>query len=155
MSDWAGISLAGVLDDLIPKGDSPKSVAILTMNNVTGLSARTPLVKRAEERGIKVVVDEMYNLPLSDATGLVSKAKARGAEVLCCVSAFDDGIMITRTAKSIRYNPKMIWQLVATRVPAWNKELGEDGSNGSAAPCGPLVCPIRATKGLSKELKQD
>jgi len=129
MSDWAGISLAGVLDDLIPKADSPKSMAILTMNNVTGLSARTPLVKRAEERGIKVVVDEMYNLPLSDATGLVSKAKARGAEILCCVSAFDDGIMITRTAKSIRYNPKMIWQLVATRVPAWNKELGEDGSN--------------------------
>lgn len=129
MSDWAYLSLEGVFDDLIPKAERPKSMAVLTMNTVTGLSARAPLVKSAEERGIKVVVDETYNLPLSDATPLVSKAKARGAEALCSISVFDDGVLIMRAAKSIRYNPKIIWELVASKVPAWMKELGEDGNN--------------------------
>jgi ABC-type branched-subunit amino acid transport system substrate-binding protein len=87
------------------------------------------LIKSAEERGIKVVVDETYNLPLSDASALVSKAKGKGAEALCCLSAFDDGAMIMRTAKAMRYNPKIIFQLVASKVPAWMKELGEDGNH--------------------------
>ena len=129
MSDWAYLSLAGVLDDLIPKADWPKSIAVLTMNNVTGLSARGPLIKSMEERGIKVVTDETYNLPLADATPLVSKAKMRGAEILACISAFDDGVMITRAAKATRYNPKILWQMLASRLPAWMKEFGEDGNN--------------------------
>ena len=129
MSDWAYLSLIGVLDDLIPKKDWPKSIAVMTMNNVTGLSCRGPLIKAAEERGIKVVVDETYNIPLADASALVSKAKMKGAEILVCNSAFDDGVMITRACRAIRYNPKIIWQQLASRIPAWIKELGEDGNH--------------------------
>jgi branched-chain amino acid transport system substrate-binding protein len=129
MSDWAYLSLAGVIDDLIPKADWPKSMAIFTMNNVTGLSARGPLIQSAEERGIRVVVDETYNIPLTDATPLVGKAKMRGAEILTCVSAFDDGVMLTRASKATRYNPKILWQMLASRLPAWMKEFGEDGND--------------------------
>ncbi len=129
MSDWAYLSLAGVLDDLVPKAEWPKSIAVLTMNNVTGLSARGPLIKSMEERGIKVVTDETYNLPLADATPLVSKAKMRGAEILACISAFDDGVMITRAAKATRYNPKILWHMLASRLPSWMKEFGEDGNH--------------------------
>ncbi|MGD0237869.1 MAG: amino acid ABC transporter substrate-binding protein [Syntrophorhabdales bacterium] len=129
MSDWLYVGLAGVIDDLIPKADRPKSIAILTMNNVIGLSGRGTLIKAMEERGIKVVVDETYNLPLSDATPLASKAKARGAEILACFSLFDDGVMIMRASKAINYKPKIIIQQVAPQTgEAWMKELGEDGN---------------------------
>jgi branched-chain amino acid transport system substrate-binding protein len=129
MSDWAYLSLIGVVNDLIPQPERPKSIAVLTMNNVTGLSGRGPLVKAAEENGIKVVVDETYNMPLADATPLVSKAKAKSAEILACISGFDDGVMITRAAKATRYNPKLLWQMLASRLPSWMKEFGEDGNN--------------------------
>lgn len=129
MSEWVALSLTGILDDLIPKKDWPKSVAIMTMNNVIGLSARGNLIKMAEDRGIKVVVDETYNLPLSDASALISKARARGAEVLCCMSMFDDAIMIIRAAKAVNYNPKLIFEMLAAILPAWLKELGEDGNS--------------------------
>jgi branched-chain amino acid transport system substrate-binding protein len=129
MSDWAYIALAGILDELVPKTDWPKSMAILTANNVSGLSARGPIVKSYEEHGVKVVVDETYNLPLSDAQPLVSKAKGKGAEVLACMSFFDDGVMLTRTAKSMNYSPKLIYQMFASNLPAWMKELGGDGNN--------------------------
>jgi branched-chain amino acid transport system substrate-binding protein len=129
LGEWAYLSVTGALDDLIPKARWPKSMAVLTMNTVIGLAARGNLIKAAEERGIKIVVDETYNLPLSDATPLVAKAKGKDAEVLCCLSVFDDGVMIMRSAKAMRYHPKLIWQLMASRVPAWIKELGEDGNN--------------------------
>jgi len=129
MSDWIYIALKGVLDDLIPKDKWPKSMAILTMNNVIGLSAKGNVIKTVEERGIKVVVDETYNLPLSDATPLVSKARGKGAELFSCMSHIDDAIMIMRAAKAMNYNPKLIFHLFAPTIPAWGKELGEDGNN--------------------------
>ncbi|HVP79870.1 MAG TPA: amino acid ABC transporter substrate-binding protein [Thermodesulfobacteriota bacterium] len=129
MSEWVYLSFAPVLDELIPKQDWPKSMAMLTMNNVIGLSARPNMIKAFEERGVKVVVNETYNLPLSDATPLVSKAKGMGAEILACMSFFDDGVMITRAAKAMNYNPKLYMQQLASRIPAWMKELGPDGDN--------------------------
>ena len=154
MSDWAYLSLVGLLDDLIPKADWPKSMAILTMNNVTGLSARGPLIKSIEERGIKVAVDETYNLPLADATPLVSKAKMKGAEILACVSAFDDGVMITRASKATRYNPKILWQMLASRLPAWMKEFGEDGNNVLSHTYYAFDLPFAANKEITEGVRQ-
>ena len=129
IAEWAYISFAKPIDDLIPKADWPKSIAIFTMNNAIGVSARGNMIKAMEERGIKVVVDETYNVPLSDATPLVSKAKAKNAEIFCCLSNFDDGVMLMRSAKSMNYTPKLVMHQMASKVPAWMKELGEDGNN--------------------------
>ncbi len=129
MAEWAYIAFVKPIDDLIPRAEWPKSIAIFTMNNALGVSARPNIIKGMEEHGIKVVVDEIYNLPLSDATPLVSKAKAKGAEIFCCLSSFDDAIMLFRAAKSMNYNPKLVMEQVATKSPAWMKELGEDGNN--------------------------
>jgi branched-chain amino acid transport system substrate-binding protein len=129
MGEWNYIGPIGVIDDLIPKPEWPKSIAILTANNVMGLSTRGNVIKAAEERGINIVVNEIYNLPLSDATPLVSKAKMKRAEFLTCLSFFDDGVMIMRAAKAMNYNPKLIFQVLASIIPAWMKELGEDGNN--------------------------
>jgi branched-chain amino acid transport system substrate-binding protein len=128
MGEWSYLSVGGLLDDLIPKKDWPKTAAMLTMNNVIGLAAVPNVIKSLEEHGVKVVVNETYNLPLSDASPLVSKAKGRGGEFLICQSFFDDMVMIMRSAKALRYNPKIIWNILASRIPAWMKELGEDGN---------------------------
>ncbi len=127
MAEWSYLSVAGLLDDLIPKKDWPKTAALLTMNNVIGLSALPTIVKALEDRGVKVTVNEIYNVPLSDATPLVSKAKGRGGEYLICQGLFDDTVMIMRSVKAQRYNPKIIWNILASRIPAWFKELGADG----------------------------
>jgi len=128
MGIWGNMALTGVIEDLIPKTDWPKTMAVLAMNDLASQPKRLAILKWAEERGIKVVVEESYNLPLSDATPLVNKAKAKGAEVLACFSAFDDGVMITRGCKTTRYNPKIIFHQIASRFPAWMKEMGEDGN---------------------------
>jgi len=135
MAEWVYLVFAGYLDDLIPKADWPKTIALLTMNNVFGLGVVGNVVKAMEDRRIKVVVNDTYNLPLSDATPLVSKAKGRGAEILAFTSFFDDAVMIMGAAKAMRYNPKIIFTPVASRVPAWMKELGEDGNHVLGTTC--------------------
>jgi branched-chain amino acid transport system substrate-binding protein len=127
MGEWSGISIAGIYDDLIPKENWPKTAAILTMNNVIGISATPNIVKAFQDRGVNVAVNEIYNIPLSDATPLVSKAKGRGAEFLIIQGFFDDTVMIMRAAKAQRYAPKLIWDIIGSRVPAWFKEMGADG----------------------------
>ena len=129
MSEWAYMSFLNPIDDLIPKAEWPKSIAIFTSNGVMGLSAKPNIIKAAEERGIKVVVDETYNIPLTDATPMVRKAKEKGAEILCSLSFFDDAVMIMRASKATNYKPKLVMEQLASRVPAWMKELGEDGNN--------------------------
>ena len=131
MSEWVYLSFVPVLDELIPKKDWPKSIAMLTMNNVIGLGARPNMIKAFKERGVKTVVNETYNLPLSDATPLVSKAKGMGAEILACMSFFDDGVMITRAAKAMNYNPKLYMHQLASRIPAWMKEWVRTGTMSS------------------------
>ena len=129
MAEWIYLPLSGILDDLIPKAEWPKSIALLVANNVMGLAGKGNISKVMEERGVKVVMEETYNLPLNDATPLVSRAKGKGAEVLCCLSFFDDGVMIMRAAKTLNYNPKLIFHQIASIVPPWMKELGEDGNH--------------------------
>ena len=132
MGNWAYLCVAGIYNDLIPKAQWPKPAAVYTMNNVIGLSARVPLLKWLEQNGIPVAVDEIYNLPLSNAAPLISKAKAKGAEAMLCMSLFDDGVMLTQAAKATNYNPKLIWQQLASTIPAWMKEMGRDGNNVTA-----------------------
>jgi branched-chain amino acid transport system substrate-binding protein len=129
MGLWGNMALYGAIEDLIPKANRPKSGAVVTMNDLAGQPKRLDFLKWAEEHGINVVVDESYNLPLSDATPLVNKAKMKGAELLVCFSGFDDGVMITRACKALHYNPKIIFHQIASRIPAWVKEMGEDGNS--------------------------
>ena len=129
MGIWGNMALTGVIEDLIPKADWPKSMAVMSMNDLASQPKRIAIANWAEEHGIKVVVDESYNPPLSNATPLVNKAKMKEAEVLVCFTAFDDGVMITRACKALRYNPKIIYHQIASRIPAWVKEMGEDGDN--------------------------
>ena len=142
MGEWSDLSVAGLLDDLIPKKDWPKTAALLTMNNVIGLAGVPNVVKALEKRGVTVVVNETYNLPLSDATPLVSKSKGKGGEFLICQSFFDDMVMIMRSAKALRYNPKIIWNILASRIPAWMKELGGDGNHVLANNFFPMGLPF-------------
>jgi branched-chain amino acid transport system substrate-binding protein len=130
MADWAGIALGGILDDLIPKANWPKGVAIFTMNNVIGQMAKNVVVPAVEKRGLKIVVNEVYNLPLSDAMPLVNKARAAKAELMINNSNFDDDLMLVQAAKTMRYEPKLVFHQIAPALPAWMKELGDDGNVG-------------------------
>lgn len=114
--------------ETLPQAERPKKAAAITVNNPIGFAVKTSMYDGLQRLGIPLVMDEMYDLPLADATPLVAKAKQLGADLFLANGIFDDGVQTIRAMKAIQYNPKMIMQGIGTLVPAWTKELGEDGN---------------------------
>jgi branched-chain amino acid transport system substrate-binding protein len=127
MGQWWAEGLGQWLKNL-PPGGRPKSAAIITMNNVIGKSCRESIVKWTKELNISILVDEYYDLPLAVADTLVSKSKESGAEAMFANGFFGDGVLTVRSMKSLRYNPKLLYQSVGCLVPAWVEQLGEDAN---------------------------
>jgi branched-chain amino acid transport system substrate-binding protein len=113
--------------ETVPADQRPKKAAVYTMNNPIGASLMESITKWTNKLGIKIVVDEKYNLPLPDATPLIVKAKQMDCDLLFSNGVFPDGVMTVRAAKALEYNPKAIVQGIGSVLPAWSKELGPDG----------------------------
>jgi branched-chain amino acid transport system substrate-binding protein len=111
----------------IPADQRPQRAAVYTMNNPIGASLTDSISRMSKDLGVKLVIDEKYNLPLPDATPLIMKAKQLNCDILFSNGFFADGVMTIRAAKALDYNPKAILQGVGSVIPAWVKELGKDG----------------------------
>ncbi|MFH1349629.1 MAG: amino acid ABC transporter substrate-binding protein [Pseudomonadota bacterium] len=111
----------------LPKDQLPKRAAVYTMNNPIGASLMDSVNRMSQDLGIKLAINEKYNLPLPDATPLIVKAKQMDCDLLFSNGFFADGVMTIRTAKALNYNPKAIVQGVGSVIPAWVSELGKDG----------------------------
>jgi branched-chain amino acid transport system substrate-binding protein len=111
----------------IPADQRPQRAAVYTMNNPIGASLTDSINRISQDLGVKLVIDEKYNLPLPDATPLIMKAKQLNCDILFSNGFFADGVMTIRAAKALDYNPKAILQGVGSVIPAWVKELGKDG----------------------------
>ncbi len=127
MGEWLGEAFYRFLESL-PVADRPKSVAYIKLNNPIGRAGQAVDRKWAEKLGMKIVVDEFYDPPLSSADALITKAKERNAELLYCTQFFPDAILTVRSAKALGYNPKFFQQSIAATSPAWTKLLGPDAN---------------------------
>ncbi len=111
----------------LPADQRPKKAAVYTMNNPIGTSLIDSIDRWTKKLNIEKAIDEKYNLPLPDATPLILKAKQMDCDILFANGLFPDGVMILRAAKALDYNPKAIVQGIGSVIPAWLKELGQDG----------------------------
>jgi branched-chain amino acid transport system substrate-binding protein len=127
MGEWWYEGIWQWLESL-PADQRPKTMAIFTMNNLVGMAVKGSTTEGAKRLSIKVVVDELYDLPLATAEPLVAKAKAANAEIMVANSLFPDGVAITKAMKALDYNPKLYLEGVGTLIPGWTKELGSDGN---------------------------
>lgn len=78
--------------------DKPK-VAVLFENTAFGTATSNGLREKAPAAGAEIVLFEPYSANLSDASPLISKVKASGANMLFPVSYLNDLILIIRAVK--------------------------------------------------------
>ena len=114
--------------ETVPAVERPKKAAIFTMNNPIGSAILDPIPERLGTLGIEVAINEKYDIPLADATPLVAKAKAAGAEMFFSNGLLADGVQTVRAMKALGYNPALFVQGIGSLVPAWTKELGPDAN---------------------------
>jgi branched-chain amino acid transport system substrate-binding protein len=112
----------------LPADQRPKTAAVISMNNPVGKATLESIPANLEKLGIKLAVNESYDLPLASADPLVAKAKAANADLFFANGNFADGVLTLRSMKSLGYNPKVLVQGIGSIVPQWVKELGPDGN---------------------------
>jgi branched-chain amino acid transport system substrate-binding protein len=127
MGEWWFLGAFQWLESF-PADQRPKRAAVYIMNNPVGTALISSIDEYTKKLGIQVVINEKYNLPLPSAEPLVMKAKQMNCDLFISGGVFPDGVMTVKAAKALKYNPKAYFQGVGSAIPAWTKELGEDGN---------------------------
>jgi branched-chain amino acid transport system substrate-binding protein len=84
-------------------GDKPK-VAVIFENTAFGTSTSNGLKELAPGEGVEIVMFEPYSAGFTDASPLINKVKASGANALFSVSYLNDLILIVRAVKQVGLN---------------------------------------------------
>ena len=80
--------------------DKPK-VAVIFENTAFGTATSKGLREQAPGQGVEIVMFEPYSAGLADASPLINKVKASGANMLFPVSYLNDLILIIRAIKQV------------------------------------------------------
>ena len=87
---------------------APKAFAVVYENTDWGVGVAAEYSKALEENGYQVVLNEGYEANMTDASSLVNKIKASGADVVMGASYLADSILITNTLAQYKVDACLI-----------------------------------------------
>jgi branched-chain amino acid transport system substrate-binding protein len=113
--------------------DQPK-VAVIFENTAFGTSTSNGLKELAPSEGVEIVMFEPYSAGFTDASPLINKVKASGANALFSVSYLNDLILIVRTVKQVGLNVAINGGSGGFVIPDFYKNVGRlaEGLQGVA-----------------------
>src|SRR5476649_1753850 len=113
--------------------NQPK-VAVVFENTAFGTSTSNGLRELAPGEGVEIVMFEPYSAGFTDASPLINKVKASGANALFSVSYLNDLILIVRTVKQVGLNVAINGGSGGFVIPDFYKNVGKlaEGLQGVA-----------------------
>jgi branched-chain amino acid transport system substrate-binding protein len=118
------VETAKLLGDEI--GPQLSKVAIVYEDTSYGTSTSEGLSSTAEALGFDIVLSEAYSAGFTDASPLVNKIKASGAEIIFPVSYLTDAILIVKTMRDMDVNAATIGGGAGYLMPEFWQGLGTD-----------------------------
>jgi branched-chain amino acid transport system substrate-binding protein len=106
-------------------GRKIRKIAIMYEDTAYGVAQSRGLRRAARDANIEVAMDEPYTLGITDATPLIDKLRASGAEAAFPVSYFNDSLFIVRTMRQQRITVPVIGGAAGYIIPDFEKGLGE------------------------------
>lgn len=110
----------------IGKERGAKSVAFIYSDTAFPIGATRPLVTKAKEMGMKVVLDEAYPKETADWEPIVSKAWSQRPDLIVGGGYLPDSIGIVKAAKAVQAEPKMFGFLVGPAIADFADSLKGD-----------------------------
>ena len=98
-------------------GSKIEKIAIMYENSAYGVAQSRGLRRAAKDANIEVAMDEPYPLGITDATPLIDKLRASGAEAAFPLSYLNDSLFIIRTMRRRRITIPVIGGGPATSFP--------------------------------------
>src|SRR4029434_4797205 len=80
-------------------GSKIEKIAIMYEDTAYGIAQSRGLRRAAKDANIEVVMDEDYPLDITDATPLIDKLRASGAQAVFPMSYLNDSLFIIRTMR--------------------------------------------------------
>ncbi|MBW1997227.1 MAG: amino acid ABC transporter substrate-binding protein [Deltaproteobacteria bacterium] len=111
---------------LIGKDKGAKTVAFIYSDTAFPTGATRPLVTKAKEMGIKVVLDEAYPKETADWEPIMSKAWSKRPDMILGGGYLPDSIGIVKAAKAVNATPKIFGFLVGPAIVDFAKSLKKD-----------------------------
>jgi branched-chain amino acid transport system substrate-binding protein len=104
--------------------DQPK-VAVIYENTAFGTSTSNGLKEQAAGEGVEIVMFEPYSAGFTDASPLINKVKASGANTLFSISYLNDLILIVRTVRQVGLKIAINGGSGGFVMPDFYKNVGE------------------------------
>jgi branched-chain amino acid transport system substrate-binding protein len=106
-------------------GSKIEKIAIMYEDTAYGVAQSRGLRRAAKAANIEVVMDEAYPPGITDATPLINKLHASGAQAVFPVSYLNDSLFIIRTMRQQRITISAIGGSAGFVSPDFEKGLGE------------------------------
>ena len=117
------VPIAYMAENLDPK---PKTVAIISANDLFPLSCAEGFRDKCIELGFDVVLFEKYPAGATDISALLTKVKALNPDIIADAGYTADSLMVMRQCKELNINPQMYVFSVGVMIPSFVEELGAD-----------------------------
>jgi branched-chain amino acid transport system substrate-binding protein len=114
----------GVIELAVKQG--LKTMAILHEDTVFPAATASGTAAQAKAKGIQVVLQERYPTKVTDVSSLLTKVKDLNPDILVGGSYEPDSMLITRQAKELDVNPRMMAFSVGAATPNYGQALGAD-----------------------------
>ena len=113
-----------ILDSFLQQG--AKKIACIYVDAAMGQMAREALSYVADQRGIKLAVEEKYSLGTSDISPQITHIKSAGADAIFIGGYVPDAAMVVKTARALGFTG-IIGGDQAVLGPEFIKLVGKDG----------------------------
>jgi len=104
----------------------PKTVAIISSNDLFPLSCAEGAVDKCEEMGFDVVLFEKYPADTTDVSALLSLVKEKKPDIFLTSGYTKDALMVVRQAREIDFNVPLFAFSVGVMLPEFISSLGSD-----------------------------
>ena len=122
----AGQYFKSTLDMLGTLDPKPTSVAILYSDDKFDVSVAEGSKALADAMGLNVVLFEKYSEGATDFTSILTKIKAKDADVVLLAGHTEESLNFTQQSKELDVNPKLVSMTVGPSEADFRKSLGKD-----------------------------
>lgn len=119
----AKLYLKGLVDLVLAKDKSVKTVAVLGENEPFSKEVAAGGAEYAKEKGLTVVYQELYPVNSQDVSALLTNIKAKNPDVVLGAGHLQDALLIVKQAKDLGVSPKAMGFSVGPSSPEFRENL--------------------------------
>jgi branched-chain amino acid transport system substrate-binding protein len=122
----AKLYLRGVIDFVMSKDPSAKTVAILGENEPFSKEVAAGAAEYAKSKGLQVVYQELYPSNTQDVSSLLTNVKGKNPAILLGAGHLQDSLLIVKQAKDLGITPRAMGFSVGPSSPEFRDSLKQN-----------------------------